>query len=91
REAEQEMIGAAPYYESQGAGRGSDFLDEVEAAINAIEVNPFRYGYYDRSVRSIRLARFPYWLLFVAEEDRIVIIAVMHLHRRPGCWKRRLN
>lgn len=91
REAEQEMLEAAKYYEGHVTGLGLDFLDEVEAALSAIAENPLRSAYYNRPVRSIKLARFPYRLLFVVERACVVIVAVMHLHRRPGYWKRRMN
>jgi hypothetical protein len=91
REAEQEMLAAAEYYDAQVEGLGSDFLDEVEAASNALGKDPIRYGFYDRPIRSIKLARFPCRLLFAVEADRVLVVAVMHLHRRPGYWKRRLS
>jgi hypothetical protein len=37
------------------------------------------------------LERFPYRLLFVLEPERAVVVAVMHLHRRPEYWKRRVR
>jgi hypothetical protein len=90
-EAEQEMIEAAQYYEDQQKGLGVDLLDEVEIAIATIGRAPLRYGFYDRPIRSVALDRFPYRLLFAVESDRIFVVAVMHLHRRPGYWKHRLS
>lgn len=37
-------------------------------------------------MRRCLLARFPYGLIFVADQDAIVIIAVAHLHREPRYW-----
>ena len=88
-EAEQEMFEAADYYDAQVAGPGYNFLDEVEAGSNALGKDPFQYAFYDRPIRSIKLARFPYRLLFALEADRGFAVPVMHLHRRPGYWKRR--
>ncbi len=92
-DAENEMLEAARYYEQQQAGLGSDFLDEVEAGIERIAAGSDRFGYYRGSttVRSVRLERFPYRLLFVLEPERAVIVAVMHLHRRPNYWKKRIR
>ena len=91
REAEQEMLDAAKYYETAQLGLGSDFLDEVQIASHAIGRDPLRYGFYGRPIRSIKLERFPYRLLYAIETDRILIVAVMHLHRRPDYWKHRLD
>lgn len=90
-EAEQEMLAAAEYYNEQQDGLGTDFLDEVEVATDAIGRAPLRHGFYGRPIRSIALKRFPYRLLFAVETDRVVVVAVMHLHRRPGYWKHRLS
>lgn len=91
--AEQEMLEAAHYYEEQQPGLGGDFLDEVEAGLTRIAGSAGRFGFYrgSETVRSVRLERFPYRLLFVLEPERAVVVAVMHLHRRPDYWKRRVR
>jgi hypothetical protein len=33
---------------------------------------------------------FPYAVLYTIELDYVLIIAVMHTHREPGYWRRRL-
>ena len=39
-EAEQEMLEAARYYESQASGLGIDYLSEIERAVVAISESP---------------------------------------------------
>jgi plasmid stabilization system protein ParE len=90
REAEQEMLESAAYYEAQQAGLGAAFLDAVDEAADQIGRQPRLWGYYSRPVRSIRLKRFPYRLLYVVQPERVYVVAVMHLHRQPGYWRRRL-
>ena len=92
READQEMVKAAQYYHEQQLELGSDFLDKVDAAIDAIAPGPLRFPYYrgSKQVRSIRVERFPYRLLFVVEPSRVSVVAVAHLHRHPDYWKHRL-
>lgn len=34
---------------------------------------------------------FPYAVIYLDEAERIMIFAVMHMSRRPGCWKPRLG
>jgi hypothetical protein len=41
--------------------------------------------------RRYRLRRFPYGLVYVETGSDIIILAVMHLHRRPGYWNERLG
>jgi len=40
-------------------------------------------------IRRALVHRFPYGVLYVLERDRLLIIAVMHLHRQPGYWQNR--
>jgi hypothetical protein len=37
-----------------------------------------------------RVNRFPYGLVYEVSGEEIVIVAVMHLHRRPGYWRDRV-
>jgi hypothetical protein len=46
---------------------------------------------FGRRIRRIIVPRFPYALLYRATSDRILIVAVMHLHRRPGYWRSRVR
>jgi toxin ParE2 len=39
-------------------------------------------------VMRYRLRRFPYGLVYRLAESEIVVLAVMHLHRKPDYWKR---
>lgn len=42
-------------------------------------------------VRQARVGRFPYRLVFLVQARDIVVLAVAHLRRRPGYWRRRLK
>jgi len=33
--------------------------------------------------------RFPFGILYSVQNDQIYILAVMHLHKEPGYWKKR--
>jgi len=52
-----------------------------------------RQSFYERTLRGgfrrRLLRRFPYGILYKEEESQIVIVAVMHLRRRPGYWRNR--
>ena len=34
---------------------------------------------------------FPYAVIYVDQPDRVPIIAVMHMKRRPGYWRKRFQ
>jgi plasmid stabilization system protein ParE len=53
--------------------------------------HPRRYQAFDPPVRRILAHGFPYAVLYVGQDDRVWIVAIMHLKRRPGYWKHRLT
>ncbi len=88
-EAEQEMLEAAIYYQSQASGLGVDYLSEVEQAVQAIAESPMTWPIIEGELRRRLIRRFPFGILYRIEPERIVIVAVAHLRRRPGYWRGR--
>ena len=89
--AQEETTAAACYYQTQSTGLGTEFLAEVERAIAAIASRPKAAPKVKQNIRRRLLKRFPFGILYVATVDEIVIVAVMHLRRRPGYWQDRLG
>jgi plasmid stabilization system protein ParE len=88
--AEEEMLEAPAYYEGQTLGLGRDFLAEVQRTADSIVENP-RVGRVVRlPIRRRLMRRFPFGILYRVDPHEIVIIAVMHLRRRPGYWAERV-
>lgn len=89
RLAAKELVDSALFYEQRRAGLGDEFLAEVEAVLKFIGAHqalgrPDCYG-----TRSFPTKRFPFRLVYEVQPDRIWIVAVAHLNRRPGYWSRR--
>ncbi len=42
------------------------------------------------NTRRARTNRFPYGLIYTSDKNVIIVVAVMHLHRKPDYWKSRL-
>ena len=87
--AGQEVREAAAYYERQAEGLGTDFLLEIDHAVTRIAGHPHAGQLVDPTTRRRLLRRFPYCLLYRIDPEEIVIVAVMHLKRKPGYWRRR--
>ena len=87
--AENELLDAARYYEIQVSGLGMRFMSAVDAAVADIGSNPERWPLIRNGVRRRLLPRFPYALLYRVDHDEVVILAVMHLSRRPNYWTTR--
>jgi plasmid stabilization system protein ParE len=89
-EAQNEFAAAARFYEDQRHGLGLDFTVTIQQTYERLLEFPSAGAPFGRRVRRVLVPKFPYGLLYRAESDRIYIIAVMHLHRRPGYWRSRL-
>ncbi len=90
-EARLEYRQAAVFYETRRSGLGVAFTFEVEAAIDRIIEAPERWRVIGQDVRRCLTHTFPYGILYTIEAESILIVAVMHLSRRPGYWRDRLS
>jgi plasmid stabilization system protein ParE len=89
-EAEAELISAATFYESQQKDLGRRFLTSVQDSLNRIQINPLLYHDIEDGVRRCLTMTFPFAVVFRIKPEQYEIIAVMHLHREPGYWKKRV-
>ncbi len=88
--AELDVAGAAFWYEAQGAGLGAEFLSVLDEVLVRVGASPQQFPDLNYGVRRALLRRFPYGVYFVAGPERSVVIAVLHLHRHPDTWRRRV-
>ncbi len=88
-EAEREYAEAAGFYADINPELGGQFYDEMERLIRDIRNQPDLFRLCAPPVRRHFSDVFPYAMLYVDQPDRVRIIAVMHMSRRPGYWKSR--
>ena len=93
-DAATELDEAADYYEAKENGLCLDFISEVIATINRIKAYPEAWpllcvALYPEINRAL-VKRYPYGILYSADNDRIYIVAVMNLSRNPEYWKKRM-
>ena len=89
-EAEEESREAFLWYRRRDPRVGARFEDELTAALDRVADAPEEGAEIELGVRRILLAgRFPYGVLYAIEPGRVVVLAVMHLRRRPGHWRSR--
>jgi toxin ParE1/3/4 len=89
-EAAAEIDEATDWYIDQDVELGIRFALEVERMIEAILDNPRAWTMIEPGVRRTLLREFPYAVVYRVVDDRVQVIAVMHQHRDPGYWRRRL-
>ena len=93
REASEEALAAALWYDDRRPGLGSEFLTALSDAIQSISKSPRAlpiYGANER-VRRLLLQRFPYAVVFAVRGKGVLVVAFAHARRRPGYWRRRLR
>jgi len=84
--AETELKDAVNYYNTKKNNLGFEFAKEVRLSLNNISNQPELYPKFSKNTRKYNLNRFPYGLIYTLLERKIIIVAVMHLHRKPGYW-----
>ena len=89
REAEEDLEDAASWYESQQAGLGQQFLDEVLKALETISETPLGFSVIYRNTRRAWIRRFPFGIFYQVESDDVVVIAIIHGSRHPRRWQGR--
>ena len=89
--AADEVDKAAAYYDGQRQGLGDDFLSEYAKTVKRIVDSPDACAFISKPARLCAFERFKYGIVYFVRDDLIHIVAVMHLHRRPGYWKSRLK
>ena len=88
-EAELDVIDAVAWYEEQRSGLGGEFLIELDAVMQRIVQSPLQFPQIKDNVRRALLHRFPYSVYFLASDEMVDVIAVLHQHRDPRIWEQR--
>lgn len=86
-----ELDEAVRYYDHQLPGLGYRFFQETTAAIERILFMPEAWLKVGERTRRSMLKGFPYALLYVREEEEILVTAVAHLHRDPRHYQDRIK
>lgn len=88
-EADQELFYAYSWYNEKATGLGSEFISEFERALFLIQQSPKTWPTDEYGARKFLLHRFPYAIVYDIMDNVVIIIAIMHLKRKPGYWKNR--
>ncbi len=88
--AQQEFDEAVGYYDAEASGLGEVFLSEVVTAIGRVRRHPKAWSMLGGGLRRCRTRRFPYGLIYHADDDEILIVAIANLHREPTYWRHRI-
>lgn len=85
-----EATEAQTWYGRRGQELARALGEEIDAAVAAISKRPTAWPRIKHGARRYFMQRFPYALVYVLREERIVVVAVAHFKRRPTYWRHRL-
>lgn len=88
--AAREFAADYRFYRKQYPGRGDRFVDAVEQALARVVRSPLTFPVlHEPDIRSAKVFRFPYRVVYIVIGEDIDVLAVAHAKRRPGYWRRR--
>lgn len=88
--AQSEFDDAIDYYDEQRPELGSEFEEEVKAALERINHYPEAWSLLSPRVRRCIINRFPYSVLYEVRSEIIIIVAIQHQHQEPESWRSRV-
>jgi hypothetical protein len=89
-EAEIELNTAIDYYEKCKIGLGLEFTNEVYTTIQRILNFPKAWQILDKDIRRCLTNKFPFGIIYYQKDNKIIILAVMQLNRKPNYWDDRI-
>jgi plasmid stabilization system protein ParE len=89
--AQIELEEEVKYYNEQQAGLGYDFAREVADTIARILRYPEAWTKLSKRTRRCRTKRFPYGVVYQTRGDKILVVAVAHLKKKPWYWRDRVK
>jgi len=85
-EAIAEASEARRWYHDESPAVAERFDHEVESAFATLLDSPERWPRILGGHRRIRLRRFPYMIVYYVRGSDVFVVAIAHMHRRPGYW-----
>jgi plasmid stabilization system protein ParE len=86
-----EAAEAVDWYSNIDEDLARRFAEEYTAAIKVVGAKSRAFPKYLHGTKRHIFAKYPYQLVIRELPDRIQVVAVAHLRRKPGYWKGRLN
>lgn len=88
-EARAELNHSVDFYEARQPKLGLEFLEEIYSTIQLIIEFPKAFPKQSKNTRKCLINRFPFAVIYQIKPDEIFIVAIAHLSRKPGFWKKR--
>jgi|SRR5579872_4318119 len=90
-DANREYLSSLEWYRERSLAAALDFESEFVEAVLAIAKAPERWPIYLSDCRRYVLRQFPFSIVYHVTGGELFVLAVAHVHRKPGYWAGRLN
>ena len=81
--AAAEVANAIAWYNQSEVNQAEAFVRDLERTEAHLSAHPELYQRVEDEIRRAVLRRFPYSLLYVIEQELVVVLACMHQHQKP--------
>ena len=89
--AERDLVDGQTWYSRQDGALADEFVDELRATLRRVREMPLQFPEVGGARRAL-LHRFSYAVYFVLpDDDRAIVVAILHQSRTPTIWKRRIQ
>lgn len=88
-EAQAEYQDALAWYQARSPQSADRFEAEMERTLGRIASAPEMFPFYEDEHRFVTLGRFPDSVVYQAQPDDVVVVAVAHSRWRAGYWRGR--
>ncbi len=89
-EARTDLLDAFNWYQEQRPGLGFDFKLCVDEVFSKLHRRPNIYKHVHKEVRRVVTQRFPFGVFYLLDNNKVIVIAVLHARRDPKKWKQRI-
>ncbi|MBD3375185.1 type II toxin-antitoxin system RelE/ParE family toxin [candidate division KSB1 bacterium] len=91
KSAHQDLISGFYFYEKQGKGLGTYFLDTLFSDIDSLQIYAGIHSIHFDKYHRLLSKRFPFAIYYRVEEDMVYIHAVLDCRRNPAWIRKKLK
>ena len=88
--ADRDFIEYFSRYAKESLGLAKKFKENIKQEIEFLSNAPFACAAISKEARQTITHKFPFRIIFIIEDDNIVIIAILHHKRSPAIWQKRI-
>lgn len=83
--AKKELSEAFLWYEDKQTGLGGRFANEIFTKLSEIENNPDRHPIKIKNLREVKIAVFPYLIIYRINKStkQLIVVSIFHVKRNP--------